>query len=73
MAVGIREEGPAMELPRWSWHWLEEWRTSQRRQVDALENIAAELKRLRMLKEYHQGVRVVDDGNRVWVEGETTW
>ncbi len=73
MAIDVREEVPAMEeMPRWMWHWLEEWRVQQRRQVDALEDVAAELKRLRVLQEYHQGVRVVEDRNGVRVEGETT-
>ena len=31
------------------------------RQLDALENIAAELERLRVLKEHELGVRVVDN------------
>jgi hypothetical protein len=36
--------------------------TRQWRELDALENIAVELERLRMLKEYELGVRVKDVG-----------
>ncbi len=48
-----------MELPRWAWHWLEEWKARQCRQVEALESIATELKRLRELQEHRLGVDVL--------------
>ena len=35
--------------------------TLESRQLDALENVAAELERLRLLKEYELSVRVVED------------
>jgi hypothetical protein len=38
------------------------------RELDALELIAAELQRLRVLKEHELGVRVVSDGSSLYVE-----
>jgi hypothetical protein len=35
--------------------------TRRRRTLDALEIVAAELEKLRMLREHEMGVRVVDD------------
>ena len=41
--------------------------TRKARQLDALENIAAELERLRLLMEHEIGVRVVEDEGNIYV------
>jgi hypothetical protein len=41
--------------------------TRKARQLDALESIAAELERLRTLKEHELGVRVVEEEGSVYV------
>ena len=41
--------------------------TRQRRTLDALEIIAAELEKLRMLREHEMGVRVMDDQGSLYV------
>jgi hypothetical protein len=41
--------------------------TRRYRELEALENIAVELERLRMLKEHEMGVRVEDEGGSLFV------
>ncbi len=41
--------------------------THRDHEVEALENIATELERLRALKEHEMGVRVVEDQGSVYV------
>jgi hypothetical protein len=43
-------------------------KTHKLREVDALENIAVELERLRMLKEYELSARVEDDEGSLYVK-----
>jgi hypothetical protein len=45
-----------------------EEKTRRARELDALESIAAELERLRMLKEYELRVRVQEVEGDLWVE-----
>jgi hypothetical protein len=42
--------------------------TRKGRELDALENIAAELERLRILKEHKLGVRVENDEGSLYVK-----
>ena len=42
--------------------------TRQRRTLDALENIATDLERLRILREHELGVRVEDDQGSLFVK-----
>ena len=41
--------------------------TRKARQLDALESIAAELERLRILREHEMGVRVEEDEGSIFV------
>jgi hypothetical protein len=42
--------------------------TRKGRELDAVENIAVELERLRMLREYELGVRVENDQGSLYVK-----
>jgi hypothetical protein len=58
-----------IDLPRGAWKWLEVTRVQQRRQTEAIENVALELEKLRILKERQLGMRVREtESGDIWVE-----
>jgi hypothetical protein len=58
-----------IDLPRGAWKWLEVTPVQQRRQTEAIENVALELEKLRILKERQLGMRVREtESGDIWVE-----
>ena len=52
-----------IELPRGAWQAIERFGVQQKRQTEALENLAGEVEKLRVLREYELGLVVSESAS----------